>query len=344
MINKIIDKCKECKNDKIYLNEMQTKTSLILPLFEYIGYDTTDFNLFKTEYACGNGRVDYAIMGKDKPELLIETKKISENLDQHIEQIERYLNYHKNTQLGVLCNGFEYRFFKKSKNDIKEIWRFDTTELNTTDIKILELIKNKGIDILYDKKIIQPLIINIAIKNLLKNPTDEFAKIIQRLTGLDSITTADIKNDILNITNNISAISDNIIAYNSKNLILSSPTEMKYYNLYRNNNIDFSKEEAIWLAKIKTQFNFDFYKSIKMHINNTYYGKYKDKYLSNFVDKYISNRSHKAQENIVNNKDIFISICKKLISTIGNEPRFIDDFSGNNELVHTRYSLKVASL
>ena len=75
--------------------EEATKTSLILPFFQILGYDifnplefipefTADFGIKKGE------KVDYAIKISDAPVILIEAKSISEKLTKHDSQLFRY--------------------------------------------------------------------------------------------------------------------------------------------------------------------------------------------------------------------------------------------------------------
>ena len=114
--------------------EEATKTSLILPFFQILGYDifnplefipefTADFGIKKGE------KVDYAIKISDNPVILIEAKSISEKLTKHDSQLFRYFGT-TTSKFGILTNGQEYKFY----TDLDEPNKMDTTPFLTIDI------------------------------------------------------------------------------------------------------------------------------------------------------------------------------------------------------------------
>ena len=114
--------------------EEATKTSLILPFFQILGYDifnplefipefTADFGIKKGE------KVDYAIKISDAPVILIEAKSISEKLTKHDSQLFRYFGT-TTSKFGILTNGQEYKFY----TDLDEPNKMDTTPFLTIDI------------------------------------------------------------------------------------------------------------------------------------------------------------------------------------------------------------------
>lgn len=114
--------------------EEATKTSLIMPFFQILGYDifnplefipefTADFGIKKGE------KVDYAIKLNDEPVILIEAKSISEKLTKHDSQLFRYFGT-TTSKFGILTNGQEYKFY----TDLDEPNKMDNTPFLTIDV------------------------------------------------------------------------------------------------------------------------------------------------------------------------------------------------------------------
>lgn len=75
--------------------EESTKMSLVVPLFQLLGYDVFNPNEFCPEYIADVGikkgeKVDYAILENGQPNILVECKSCSEQLDKHSSQLFRY--------------------------------------------------------------------------------------------------------------------------------------------------------------------------------------------------------------------------------------------------------------
>lgn len=74
-------------------NETRTRTSLIDPLLQALGWDTADPALVTPEYAVGNSRADYALLDAGgKPAALVEAKRLGESLESHRMQMVNYAN------------------------------------------------------------------------------------------------------------------------------------------------------------------------------------------------------------------------------------------------------------
>lgn len=124
--------------DRIQTEEA-TKTSMILPFFQMLGYDIFNPLEFVPEYTADVGikkgeKVDYAIMGEDqRPLILIEAKCHDEDLNKHGSQLFRYFSTTP-AKFGILTNGIIYRFY----TDLEEKNKMDDRpflELNLLDIK-----------------------------------------------------------------------------------------------------------------------------------------------------------------------------------------------------------------
>lgn len=119
--------------------EEATKTSMIMPFFQMLGYDVFNPLEFVPEYTADVGikkgeKVDYSIMDENQnPLILIEAKWCGENLDKHASQLFRYFSTTP-AKFGILTNGIIYRFY----TDLEEPNKMDERpflEINLLDIK-----------------------------------------------------------------------------------------------------------------------------------------------------------------------------------------------------------------
>lgn len=118
--------------------EEATKMSLIVPLFQILGYDVFNPAEFCPEYTADVGikkgeKVDYAILEDGKPTILIECKSCNEQLDKHSSQLFRYFGTTP-AKFGILTNGLVYRFY----TDLEESNKMDLVpflEINITNLK-----------------------------------------------------------------------------------------------------------------------------------------------------------------------------------------------------------------
>lgn len=74
-------------------NEIRTRGTLIDPLLRALGWDVEDPNVVTLEYATGEGRPDYALLGAEgKPSAFIEAKRLNVSLLTHRSQMLNYSN------------------------------------------------------------------------------------------------------------------------------------------------------------------------------------------------------------------------------------------------------------
>lgn len=127
--------------------EEATKMSLIIPLFQILGYDVFNPTEFCPEYTADVGikkgeKVDYAILENGIPSILIECKSCTETLDRHGSQLFRYFSTTE-AKFGILTNGIIYRFFtdleESNKMDLIPFLEIDM--LNLKDAGLNELKK-----------------------------------------------------------------------------------------------------------------------------------------------------------------------------------------------------------
>ena len=103
--------------------EEATKMSLVVPLFQMLGYDVFNPQEFVPEYTADVGikkgeKVDYAIIKDGKPAILVECKSVTEKLDNHSSQLFRYFGTTE-AKFGILTNGIIYRFYTDLENQNK---------------------------------------------------------------------------------------------------------------------------------------------------------------------------------------------------------------------------------
>lgn len=128
--------------------EEATKTSLIMPFFQLLGYDIFNPMEFVPEFTADVGikkgeKVDYAIMGDDgHPVILIEAKWCGSTLNGHDSQLFRYFGTTK-AKFAILTNGVIYRFYTDldSPNVMDEQPFFEINLLDVRDAQVVELKK-----------------------------------------------------------------------------------------------------------------------------------------------------------------------------------------------------------
>lgn len=126
-------------------NEEQTKISIIMPLLNMFGINTTNPKKFKAEYTADEGirknkKVDFAMIENTVPIVLIEAKSATHNLQwgnrDTIKQLEGYSNATEN-KISILTNGLTWIIFGSKEN---------STLMNTIPILTIhtERINNKN--------------------------------------------------------------------------------------------------------------------------------------------------------------------------------------------------------
>ncbi len=119
--------------------EEATKNALVMPFIAALGYDVFDPSEVVPEFTADVGikrgeKVDYAIKRGDDIVMLIEAKRVQEELKiGHSSQLFRYFTATK-ARIGVLTNGVVYRFY----SDLEEANRMDDKpflELNLLNMR-----------------------------------------------------------------------------------------------------------------------------------------------------------------------------------------------------------------
>lgn len=186
------------------LTEESTKTSVILPFFQLLGYDIFNPSEFVPEFTADVGikkgeKVDYAILLDNVLAMLIECKGITDTLTKHDSQLFRYFGT-STAKFAILTNGVIYKFF----TDLEEPNKMDETPfleidiLNLKDAQILELKKfqkenfdiNSITDTAADLKYMG--LIRNVLKNEFSEPTDDFIRFVLNQGVFEGVKTQNI--------------------------------------------------------------------------------------------------------------------------------------------------------
>lgn len=168
--------------------EEATKMSMVMPLFQLMGYDIFNPDEFCPEYTADVGikkkeKVDYAILFDGDPQILIECKWCGEELNKHSSQLFRYFGT-TSAKFGILTNGLIYRFYtdleEANKMDLKPFLEIDFNNLNDTVINELKKFCKEN----FDRDNIFSTASELKYSNLLKskireiteNPDEDFVR------------------------------------------------------------------------------------------------------------------------------------------------------------------------
>lgn len=172
--------------------EEATKTALVLPFLQTLGYDVFDPTEVVPEFTCDVGikkgeKIDYAIHKDGAPIILIECKHWKEDLNTHNGQLFRYFHV-SNARFGILTNGITYRFYtdlvETNKMDEKPFFEFNMERYRETQVEKLrefhksyfdvDSILNTASELKYTNEI------RNAIVKEVNDPTDDFVKYFAR--------------------------------------------------------------------------------------------------------------------------------------------------------------------
>lgn len=170
--------------------EEATKTSLIMPLIQALGYDVFNPEEFVPEFIADVGikkgeKIDYAIIDSDNPVILIEAKSVHEDLLKHDSQLFRYFGTTK-AKFAILTNGIEYRFYtdleEPNRMDTKPFFIFNLLEFRDNDVYEIAKFRKNVFNVENVLTTASELKYTSEIKQFLnqqwEEPNDEFIKFI----------------------------------------------------------------------------------------------------------------------------------------------------------------------
>ena len=247
-------------------NEAQTRMYLIEPLLEILGYSRIDERDMLTEINAGwgqkNDKADLGLIVKGKdPEIIIECKKFGKRLtDKEASQLNSYFINTKNSKIGILTNGTEWRFYtvneieKESKLFQIPFLVIDFTEIDDSKIELFAQFHKNATDIKVIVEEAQDFFFlqgfNDALTEELLNPSDDFVKaVFSRMAG--KRMNDNIKDKLRSLINSssIQQALPKLIEEESKsgNMIITTGEELKIYHSVKTiiinsiKKIDFSR-------------------------------------------------------------------------------------------------------
>ena len=205
------------KNKDHVSTEEATKTSMVMPFLQVLGYNIFDPTEVIPEFTADIGtkkgeKVDYAIAFNKEPGILIEVKPARSVLQSNVmNQLLRYFGVTKSSRFAVLTNGIQYQFFSdfETKN-VMDTSPFFTVDLipSIRDSEIAELRKfHKNY---FDAEKISSSAIDLKFtgelkkyfKQQFKEPDEEFIKFFIKRTTFKGMVTKQAMERLTPIVNN----------------------------------------------------------------------------------------------------------------------------------------------
>lgn len=173
--------------------EEATKTALVLPFLEMMGYSIFDPTEVVPEFTADVGtkkgeKVDYALMQAGKPIIVIEVKKYGSNLSQvEMSQLLRYFTV-TDAHFGVLTDGIVYRFFsdldQPNVMDPTPFFQFNMLDFTDNEVEELKRFTKSAFDLEETLEAAAMLKYTKGMKQVLarqlNNPDPEFTRLLAR--------------------------------------------------------------------------------------------------------------------------------------------------------------------
>lgn len=171
--------------------EEATKTSMIMPLIQILGYNVFDPLEVTPELVADVGlkkgeKVDYAVLKDGQPIMLFECKKAGSELNiNHAGQLFRYFHV-TTTRFGVLTNGLVYKFFSDLEQpnvmDAKPFFEFNILDFKNRDVEELKKFAKTSFDLDTILTTANELKYTRAIQNKLSawmvSPPEDFVRLL----------------------------------------------------------------------------------------------------------------------------------------------------------------------
>ena len=169
--------------------EEATKTSLVMPFIQMLGYSIFDPTEVVPEFTADFGnkkgeKVDYALMQNSRPIILIEAKRYGANLQVKQEsQLFRYFSA-TSARFGILTDGIIYRFYsdldEPKEMDKRPFFEFNMLDFTDTQVCQLKQFHKDRFDLAETVEAARELKYTNEIKRMLsdemRSPSDEFTR------------------------------------------------------------------------------------------------------------------------------------------------------------------------
>ncbi len=171
--------------------EEATKTGLVMPFIQMLGYNVFDPSEVLPEFTADFGakkgeKVDYAIMQDDLPILLIEAKKYGAPL--RVEQESQLFRYFAatDTRFGILTDGIIYKFYsdldEQKKMDSKPFFEFNMLDFTDSQVDQLKQFHKDNFNLAETIEAARELKYTNEVKRVLseemKGPCEPFVRFI----------------------------------------------------------------------------------------------------------------------------------------------------------------------
>lgn len=186
-------------------NEEATKLFLVLPLINFLGYDTMNPDEVCPEHNADfsdkyKNRVDFAILKEGSPVIAIECKSLGAELKDDRGQLRSYFNAAPTVKMGVITDGMVYEFYADSDEpnmmDSNAFLSFDLHDIAKGKIEdsVVDGLKSlqksnfdpENIGAEAKRKLIFQNLVQ-QIEELAKEPTDAFVRLLLQGIGLSNI-------------------------------------------------------------------------------------------------------------------------------------------------------------
>lgn len=125
------------------MNEETVCTRIIVPyIHNVLGWE---MNSIHAEWKVSNysdKTVDYCLGKKSDPNIIVEAKSISKNIERHTDQLKEYMKL-SDTRYGVLTNGLDYLVLEYKDENIKTIDTYSITDLSPQYLQLNPKENNK---------------------------------------------------------------------------------------------------------------------------------------------------------------------------------------------------------
>ncbi|WP_338754232.1 type I restriction endonuclease [Bacillus sp. FJAT-52991] len=291
--------------------EEATKTALVMPFFQQLGYDVFNPLEFNPEFTADVGikkgeKVDYAILLENEPVILIECKSVDQQLTKHDSQLFRYFGT-TSSKFGILTNGIEYRFYtdleEPNKMDASPFFSFNILDLRDIHINEIAKFRKENFDVdnitstASELKYLNAL--KVYLNEQFDNPTEDFVKFLvneiydgmktkttlEKFTpiikkGLKQIVNEQVNNKLnaaLKSTTENKVVVDEVeieeVPEKSKGEIVTTAEELETYSIMKVIVKDIVPTDRLFYRDNKSYFNIVLDDNIRKWVIRVYFEK-----------------------------------------------------------------------
>lgn len=350
------------------LKETPTRTIVIDPLLEALGWDIRDPDEVQLEYPTIDGKsVDYALKLNKKPVLLVEAKALEDSLDD-VKAITQVVGYAANDGIVwcILTNGIKWRIYRSMEKCAapdklmyevsiepdesggltleqiaKHLWRFSSEEM------VKGTLDSLGEETFTDGKVRK------ALGNLLSNPPRAFLNLVRSSIGDNNLAPARIRESLTRIASEASTTGQSIQGNQPTSIHASSSSEgrrsigaKKAWTTRRTKKGESPFNESHHLSG-KPQETIELFRSLERMCNSFVPSSISKRYLAKYISIEHENRSFCNVHILQSGLRIWLPLK---LNRIDNPPTFARDVSnvghwGNGDLelrISNRSELDIA--